>query len=180
MAKTVFESINMASTNGSERIYDAVCTSEVENGTFGYLDELVEEGGVIYKFVKGTKAGKQIVVVDQPAWDYDTSKITNQRKDKFVVEAGVPFRVRVVKKNDVFGISVDGVTSTSKDKLKVGAYLTVDATSGKLVASASVTDGAVMVAKVERVRSQGAIISTALRDNGYMRMMYEAKIETLA
>ncbi|MDQ9813232.1 hypothetical protein RFZ01_02060, partial [Acinetobacter pittii] len=72
----------------------------------------------IYKFVVGTKEGEPVVVVDQPAWTEDTCRITNQRKDKFINEAGVPFRVRVVKKNDEFGITAEGITSATRERLK--------------------------------------------------------------
>ena len=37
---TVFESVNMKSTHYAERIFDAVATEDIENGTFGYLDGL--------------------------------------------------------------------------------------------------------------------------------------------
>ena len=177
MAKTVFESINMASTNGSERIYDAVCTSEVENGTFGYLDELVEEGGVIYKFVKGTKAGKQIVVVDQPAWDYDTSKITNQRKDKFIIEKGVPFRGRAIGVGCKFSISGDAVTPETVDKMKQDAYVTVNS-DGKFVASETKTDSAVVECYVESSRVTGGQIVTKANTYGYSRVMYKLVVTT--
>ena len=43
MAYCVFESTNMGTTKYAERIFDAVFTEDVENGTFGYLDGL-EDG----------------------------------------------------------------------------------------------------------------------------------------
>ena len=61
---TVFESTNMGSTHYAERIFDAVATTDVENGTFGYLDGLADGESNIYKFVAGTKEGEPVVVVD--------------------------------------------------------------------------------------------------------------------
>ena len=79
MAKyTVFESTNMGSTKYAERIFDAVAEKDIENGTFGYLDGLADGESVIYKFVEGFKAGEPVVVVDNPAWKEDESKITKQ------------------------------------------------------------------------------------------------------
>lgn len=176
---TVFESTNMGSTHYAERFFDAVATTDVENGTFGYLDGLVEGESNIYKFVAGTKKGEPVVVVDQPAWDEDTCRITNQRKDKFINEAGVPFRVRVVRKNDEFGITAEGITSASRDKLKEKAFLTIDST-GKLVASDTTTSDAIMEAIVERKRITGGIIATVTHKYGYSRTIYEAKVKTLA
>ena len=75
---TVFESVNMASTKYAERIFDCVCDEDVDNGTFGYMGELVDRN--IYKFVKGTKAGEKVLVVDVPAWDEDESSVLNQRR----------------------------------------------------------------------------------------------------
>lgn len=176
---TVFESTNMGSTHYAERIFDAVATTDVENGTFGYLDGLADGESNIYKFVAGTKEGEPVVVVDQPVWTEDTCRITNQRKDKFINEAGTPFRVRVVKKNDEFAITAEGITSDSREQLKEKAFLTIDDT-GKLKASATTTAKAIMEATVERKRITGGTIATAAHNYGYSRTIYEAKVKTLA
>lgn len=181
MSYAIFESTNMKSTKYAERIFDAVADVDVENGTFGYLDGLAEGESVVYNFKAGTKAGETVVVVDQPAWTEDTCKITNQRKDKFIVEAGTRFRVRVVAKNDEFAISVEGATPATADKLDVDAYLTIDAT-GKLIASdaSSADSDPVMEAKVMRKRVSGGTLVTDVRSYGSARTMYEAKVTTLA
>lgn len=180
MAYTVFESVNMASTKYAERIFDAVATTDIENGTFGYLDGLATGEDVTYNFKVGTKAGAQVVVVDQPAWDADTTKITNQSKDKFIIKAGTRFRVRVVKVNDEFGISIEGVTSASKDKMDVNAFVTIDST-GKLVASTSTTSSAVFEGVVMRKRTSGNTLTTAGGVTyGASKVIYEVKVKTLA
>lgn len=176
---TVFESTNMGSTKYAERIFDAVATTEVENGTFGYLNGLADGESNIYKFVAGTKEGETVVVVDNPAWDADTCRITNQRKDKYINQSGVPFRVRVIKKNDEFGITEEGITSASKQYLKEKAFLTIDST-GKLVASESTTPSAIMEAVVERKRISGGTLVTTAHNYGHSRTIYEARVKTLA
>lgn len=175
----VFESTNMKTTHYAERIFDAVATVDIENGTFGYIEELATDSDVIYKFVKGTKAGMPVVVVDQPVWTEKTCLTSNQRKDKFIITAGTPFRVRVVAKNDEFAISAAAVTSTSVDKLDVDAYLTID-TTGKLVASNTSSASATFEAKVMRKRISGGTMVTTAHNYGYSRTMYEAKITKLA
>ena len=176
MAKyTVFESVNMGSTHYAERIFDAVADVDVENGTFGYLDGLADGETNVYKF----KAGAKVVVADNPAWTEDASRTVHQRKDKYIIEAGTKFRVRVVKVNDEFGITIEGVTTASKAKMDVGAYLTIDAT-GKLVAGTATTEGAVMEAVVERKRVVGGTLATAAHNYGYSNVMYEARINALA
>lgn len=180
---TVFESINMKSTKFAERILDAVATEDIENGTFGWLNGLAEKELVTYNFVKGTSAGKQIVVADNPAWDEDTCRITNQRKDKYIIPAGTRFRVRVIALGDNFGITIAGVTSGengTQAKMKKDAYVTIDATTGKLVAKDSTTSGAAFEATVERVRPVGGTLATAIRKYGYKYDMYECKVNTLA
>lgn len=173
---TCFESQNMLSTHYAKRIFDAVCETPVENGTFGYLDGVDTEGGVIYKFVAGTKEGHEVVVVDQPAWTEDTSRMTNQRKDKFRVEANTPFRCRVVAKDDEMGLSVPGFTGTPE----IDKYVTID-TNGKLkVEAGAAAEDAVMVGKIMRKRQIGSTLVTPLRDYGYTRMMYTVKVESLA
>ena len=174
MAYTCFESQNMLSTHYAKRIFDAVCDAPVENGTFGYLDGVVEEGGVIYKFVPGVKDGCEIVVADQPAWTEDTSRMTNQRKDKFRIEANVPFRCRVVAKNDEMGFSAEGFVGEPV----IGKYVTIDA-NGKLAVANEATD-APRVGKIMRKRQIGSTLVTGIRTYGYARMMYTVKVETLA
>lgn len=176
----VFESVNMKSTHYAERIFDAVATVDIENGTFGYLDGLDDNEDVIYKFKKGSATGKQVVVVDQPAWNPDECKITNQRKDNFIIKAGTPFRVRVVAFNDEFAISVDGFTSATQSTADVGKFLTIDATTGKLVVGDSTTSAAKFEATIMRKRIQGATLVTVANTYGYSRTMYEAKVTTLA
>lgn len=176
---TVFESVNMGSTRYAERIFDAVADVDVENGTFGYLNGLADGETNVYNFKAGTKAGEKIVVVDNPAWNEDSSRTVNQRKDKYIIPAGTKFRVRVVKVNDEFGITAEGITAASRAKLAVGAYLTIDAT-GKLVAADKATEGAAMEAVVERQRMVGGSLVTAAHTYGYSKVMYEARIKVLA
>lgn len=186
MAKyTVFESVNMGSTHYAERIFDAVASTDIENGTIGYLNGLSDKDGVIYNFVAGTKEGLgagDIVVVDNPAWDEDTSKRTNQRRDKYIIPAGMPFRVRTIKKNDEFGITIEGFTAASKsvvtnvtDFKTNNVSVSIDATTGKLVAKAGNSTG-IMVGKVMRTRTEGDTIVTSLRSYGYSTVFYEIKV----
>ena len=172
---SVFESTNMASTHYAKRIFDAVCDTPVENGTFGYLDGVETEGGVIYKFVAGTKEGCEVVVADQPAWTEDTSRMTNQRKDKFRIEAGVPFRVRVIAKNDEFALSPEGFVGTPE----IDKYVSINE-NGKLEVAHAPDEGAAMVGKIMRKRQIGDTLVTGVRTYGYSRMMYTVKVESLA
>lgn len=188
---TVFDSTNMASTKYAERILDAIATTDdIENGTFGYLNGLVDGETVVYNFVKGYKSGEQVVVVDNPAWDADTCRITNQRKDKYIIPAGTRFRVRVLKKGDNFGITAEGITAATREKLKKGAFLTIDATTGKLVAAETTAvvapsddntgSSPIMEAVIENKRIVGGKLITAAHNYGYSRIMYEAKVKILA
>lgn len=181
----VFESTNMASTKYAERIFDAVATTDIENGTFGYLDGLADGESVTYKFVAGTKNGLKIgdiVVADQPAWDEDTSRITNQRKDKFVIKAGTRFRVRVIRKNDEFATAIEGFTSATRTVVTgvtnfttTAVYASIDATTGKLVAATTKPTG-VIVGQIMRKRLSGATLVTTAANYGYKRDMYEVKV----
>lgn len=176
MAFTVFESTNMASTKYAERIYDAIATTDIENGTFGYLDGLADNEDVVYNFVAGVQEGNDVVVADNPAWDVDNSKITNQRKDKYIIPRGTRFRVRVVKKRDEFAISIDGFTEATKEDVDVDAYVTIDNTTGKLVASDSKTDDAVFEGKILRKKNKGGTLITTANTYGYSRVMYVVNV----
>lgn len=175
----VFESTNMKSTKKAERIFDAVSTEAIENGTFGYLNGLATGESVTYNFAKGTAVGKQIVVVDQPAWTEDECKRSNQRKDQFIIPAGTKFRVRVVAVTDEFAINKACVTTASSSLLLKDAFLTID-TTGKLVAKAATTPDAVFEAQVMRKRIQGATLITASNTYGYSTELFEAKVNVLA
>lgn len=187
MAKyTVFESTNMASTKYAERIFDAVADKDIENGTFGYLDGLADGETVIYNFVAGYKKGEDIVVVDNPAWTEDESRITNQRRDKYINEAGVPFRVRSVKKRDEFAVTIEGVTKETQKAVSditnfsdTPIYMTIDKDTGKLIASENKVADADFEVTVMRKRIVGALLSTPLRNYGYSNPIYEVKVTTL-
>lgn len=182
----VFESTNMASTKYAERIFDAVAATDIENGTFGYLNGLATGESVTYNFVAGTKSGLKIgdiVVVDNPVWDADTSRITNQRRDKFVIKAGTRFRVRVVRKNDEFANSIDGFTSATRSVVTAvtnftttAVYVSIDTTTGKLVAATTKPESGVIIGQIMRKRISGGTLITTANTYGYKREMYETKI----
>lgn len=172
---TVCETSNLRCVHYAERIWDAVADFDVDNGTIGYLDDVVVEGGVIYNFKAGTKAGKTPVLAHNPEWTEDTSCRTNQRKDKFFVPAGVPFRAYTLTEGDEFALSAEGFVGTPE----IGKYVSVDA-DGKLVVADAPVDGAVIVGKIMRKRQIGSTLVTKVREYGYKRMMYMVKVETLA
>lgn len=186
MSKThaVFESVNMAGTKYAERIFDCVCDEDIDNGTFGYMEELVDRN--IYKFVKGVKEGEKVLVAHMPEWDEDETSRLNQRRSHFFIPAGMPFRAYVCKVNDEFGISIEGVSDATQsvvadetDFMANDVFLTVGY-DGKLVASATSSEGALMEARIERKRLHGAKLITPLRQYGSDYAMYEARIKVLA
>lgn len=176
----VYESVNQKSTKGAARIFDAISSIDIENGTFGYLNGLANGESVVYNFAKGLSAGKEIVVVDQPAWTADTTYKSNQRKDQFIIPAGTKFKVRVIAIDDEFAVNTACVTAASVTNFVKDAYVTVDATTGKLVASATAATTPAFEGTVMRKRVQGATLVTTANTYGYSRDMYEIKVTTLA
>lgn len=172
---TVFESTSMQSSHPGGRIYDCVATEVLENGTVGYIEELAEGESHIFKFVKGTKDGIDPIVVDQPCWDPDESRMTNQRRDKFVIPAGTPFRARRIATHDVFAVTKDGFTAASRTQVKVGAYVTIDATTGKFVAQAS-KPASGSYGKIDRKRMLGGTLVTAAHNYGGTTELFEIRI----
>lgn len=171
---TVFESTNMLSTIGAERIFDCVATEDIDNGMVGGLDGLAEGQSHIYKFKKGVPADHTFVIVDQPAWTADTTRITNQRRDQFFVPAGTPFRARVLARNDEFGLSMAGFTDESHEQVKVGAYAVADA-SGKFKAQAEKPEsGSYCV--ISRKRTLGATLVTNAHTYGDTYELYELRV----
>lgn len=177
----VFETTNLGATHYAERIFDAVCSSDVENGTFGYLNGLATGYTHVYNFVPGTSEGAFIVVANNPAWTEDNARMTSQRRDKYIIPAGTPFRVFVIKKNDEFATAIEGVTTASKEAMAKDAYVTIDSSTGKLVASASAPTGSpAFVGKVMRERIVGGTLATAAHNYGYATKLFTVKVETLA
>jgi len=180
MAYAVFESTNMKSTFHSD-IISVVAATDIENGTFGYADGLATGETEVYNFVKGTSAGKQVIVADNPAWDADTSKITNQRKDKYIIPAGTVFRARIVNFGDKFSISADGFTAATKADAAKDKFVTIDSTTGKLVVAATASNSSpVMEGVIESTRIAGATLVTTANNYGYSRTMYKVRVTTLA
>lgn len=176
MSYTIYESVNNGSTHYDGKIFDAVSSSDVENGTFGYLTGVdTTNGEPVYTFVKGYSAGKDVFVVDQPAWNEDTHHRVNQRRDKFINKAGSVFRIREVKRNDKFGITIDGVTAATQATMDVGKYVTIDASTGKLVASGSAS-GATFEGIVEGKRTLGGTLVTTAHTYGYSSIMYKVRV----
>lgn len=175
MVHTVCETTSLRAVHYAERIWDGISENDIDNGTIGYLTEQHEEGGVIYNFETGTMEGKRPVLVHMPEWNYDTSRMTNQRKDKFYNEANVPFRCFTLHQGDEFALSKSGFNSEPE----VGKFVTVNA-NGKLDVADATTEGAVMVGKIMRKRQIGDTLVTPLRTYGYERMMYTVKVESLA
>ena len=171
----VCETTNLRAVHYAERIWDGISAEDIDNGTIGYIDGQFEEGGVIYNFVKGTKEGMQPVLVHMPEWTEDTSNRLNQRKDKFVNEAGIPFRCFTLHLGDEFALSEQGFDG----KPEVGKYVSVNA-DGKLAVADAPVEGAVMAGKIMRKRQIGSTLVTGVRTYGYERMMYTVKVEALA
>lgn len=176
MAHVCCETTNLRAVHYAERIWDGISDTDIDNGTLGYLDGQFEEGGVIYNFKAGSMEGKTPVLVHMPEWTEDTSRMTNQRKDKFFNKAGTPFRCFTLAEGDEFSVSENGFTAAPE----IGKYVTIDA-SGKLaIAGDTAPEGAVMVGKIMRKRQIGDTLVTGVRTYGYARMMYTVKVETLA
>lgn len=171
----VCETTNLRAVHYAERIWDAVSDKDIDNGTLGYLDGVSVEGGVIYNFKAGTMEGKKPVLVHMPEWTEDTSNRLNQRKDKFVNVAGVPFRAFTLAEGDEFALSNEGFVGEPK----IGKYVSINA-NGKLEVADAPVEGAVMVGKIMRKRQVGSTLVTELRTYGYARMMYTVKVESLA
>ena len=172
---TVCETTNLRAVHYAERIWDAVSNVDIDNGTFGYLDGVETEGGVIYNFVKGTKDGAAVVVAHNPEWTEDTSNRLNQRKDKFFIPEGVKFRAFTLAVGDEFALSKEGFAGEPE----VGKYVSINE-NGKLAVADAPVEGAVMVGKIMRKRQVGSTLVTKVREYGYARMMYTVKVETLA
>lgn len=171
---TVCETSNLRAVHYAERIWDAVSDVDIDNGTLGYLEDK-EDGGVIYNFKAGTKEGAPVVLVHMPEWTEDTSRMTNQRKDKFTNVVGRPFRAFTLAQGDEFALSPEGFVGTPE----VGKYVSINA-DGKLAVADAPVEGAAMVGKIMRKRQIGSTLVTDVRTYGYARMMYMVKVETLA
>lgn len=183
----VCESSNLRATHYGERMFDCVCASDVENGMVGHMEGLADGFDHIYNFVAGAPTdGSEVVLVIQPAWSEDECRRSNQRRDKFYIPAGTPFRVYVMKQFDEFAVNIMAIQEASREKVEGVAdfaatdmFLTVG-DDGKFVASETATDGAVMEARIMRKRTVGDTIVTDARSYGYNYVMYTAKITALA
>lgn len=171
----VCETTNLRAVHYAERIFDCVCDVDIDNGTIGYMDGLADGYSHIYNFKTGTKEGAVVVLAHNPEWTEDTSRMTNQRKDKFFIPAGTPFRAFVLKETDEFALSPEGFDGEPA----VDKFVSVNE-KGKLTVADKAVEGAVMVGKIMRKRQIGSTLVTGVRTYGYSRMMYTVKVESLA
>ena len=171
----VCETTNLRAVHYAERIFDCVCDVDIDNGTIGYMDGLAEGYTHIYNFKAGTKDGAVMVLAHNPEWTEDTSCRLNQRKDKFFIPAGTPFRAFVIRVTDEFALSPEGFAGEPA----VDKYVSVDG-NGKLAVADAPVEGAAMVGKIMRKRQIGSTLVTNLRTYGYKRMMYTVKVESMA
>ena len=183
MAYGVFESTNMRSTHAGGRVYDAIADYDVENGTVGHLEGVVNGETVVYKFVKGLAKGKAPVIVDQPAGDDDTSRTINQRKDKFIVEAGTKFRARKIYNDDKFAVSIDCIATADQEGFDAGKTVTVDQ-NGKFTVVSESAEGEDPADNdfegvVRYKRTQGNVLVTTAHNYGYSRYMYVIEVTKL-
>jgi hypothetical protein len=175
MAHVCCETTNLRAVHYAERIWDGISDIDIDNGTLGYLDGQFEEGGVIYNFKAGTKENTPVVLVHNPEWTEDTSRMTNQRKDKFFNKAGVPFRCFTLAIGDEFALSESGFDGTPE----IGKFVSING-EGKLTVADAAAEGAIMVGKIMRKRQIGSKLVTGIRTYGYDRMMYTVKVESIA
>lgn len=175
MAHVCCETTNLRAVHYAERIWDGISDIDIDNGTLGYLDGQFEEGGVIYNFKAGTKEGAPVVLVHNPEWTEDTSRMTNQRKDKFFNKAGIPFRCFTLAVGDEFALSESGFDGAPE----IGKFVSING-EGKLTVADAAAEGAIMVGKIMRKRQIGSKLVTGIRTYGYDRMMYTVKVESIA
>lgn len=173
--RSVCETTNLRAVHYAERILDAVADFEVENGMLGHLEDLAEGETHTYNFVKGVKAGKQVVLAHNPEWTEDTSNRLNQRKDKFFIPEGIKFRAFTLAVGDEFALSKEGFAGEPE----VNKYVSIN-NEGRLEVADAPVEGAVMVGKIMRKRQVGSTLVTKVREYGYSRMMYDVKVEALA
>lgn len=172
---TICETTNLAATKYAERIFDAVADEVIENGTLGHLEDQVEEGSHIYKFVKGVKAGFKTVLAHNPEWKYEYHKLTDYRRDQFAIEAGTPFRAYVLKATDEFALSTVGFEGTPA----TGKFVSVNA-DGKLKVEDSEPADAEFVGHIERVRNMGGQLITAAHTYGDVQQMFTVMVKKTA
>lgn len=182
---TVFESSNMHSTTGGV-IFDVVATADVENGTIGYIEnESPTDGGVIYKWHSGTKAGLPVLIADDVPYKDDATTIGEQSRHSYIIPAGKAFRARLVTKQDRFAVSIEGFTTATQNVAKgydgsKNVFVTADATTGKLVAKAATTADAAFEGVLVGKRLMGNSIVTTAGTVGDGVVLYKVRVTTLA
>lgn len=176
MAHTVIETSNLYATRAAgARIYDCVCSADIDNGTIGHIEELATENGHIYTFVKGVADGYITVVACNPEWDYVYHCSADKNLDRFYIKANTPFRGYELKLNDEFGLTIDATTVATQGKVDIGKFATVN-TDGKLVGADDTTTSAKFEMKILRKRTMGATLVTPAHTYGKSRVMYTYKV----
>ena len=139
---------------------------EVKNRGLGDKTEFYAEGGLLSV---ATFAGNH--------WDTDRqavdlgSEITLPKEWIFI-------HVYEELERFLIGITIDGVTSASQSAMDTGAFVTIDSTTGKLVAKATATSGATFEGVVEGKRTMGGTLVTTAHTYGHSAVMYKVRVVT--
>ena len=105
--------------------YSLQADVDVQNGAIVGKGDLLDGETAIYSSLDDYSNGMYLVA--NPAWDYDTSRATNQNEENYVNKANVPFKVYKLEKDHVYTIGNVPVAFEKGDFLefKNGAYAKV-------------------------------------------------------
>lgn len=151
MAYGVVHTSNLSGC-GCYNFYNA--ETDIENGSLVTKGDLVANERDIYTCAApatATLATAPVFLVANPAWSYDTSKVTNQNEDEFINKKGRAFRVYELKPYKRFRVSVGMLTGT----VEVGSYVGLANGSFKGAVTKSAPTGSAFVGKIIAVDSIG-------------------------
>ena len=162
----VIETTNMVATHAGAHIVDVLCTKETQNGFVGYANA----NGELTTFTTAT-IGKQVpVIISNPAWNYDESRVVNQRADRYVIEANTMARGYQMMPLDTFALSAEAIDGTPA----VGKYLVLANDSDKLKVS-DTAEGA-FVAEIYGTHNRGVSFAAKNVVLGASDVMYDIRV----
>lgn len=131
----VAESTNLTGA----RIFSLQSTKDLQNGAIVSKGNLVTGETSVYTADDYTTGDKYLVL--NPAWSYESNRLTDQNEENYINKAGVAFRAYRLKKDMKFKIS------NIAETFNVGDEVEYDTVSGKYKTGAST--GLKVVAKEE-------------------------------
>ena len=153
-------------------IFSVKAPEELQNGFVAHLGNLLPDEREVYGLQKpatATLTKKGIVLIANPAINYDESRMSSNSEQNYSIEAGEVVRAYEIHEKDIFSVTKEGVDLIGANPV-AGNFVVAQNGSFKLKEVATTTGDEAFIGKIVRkdvlgtkaVTGQGGVVFRAL------------------